>query len=70
LLESSNGHPYKPENRILRLMLRQKSVDQLHYAAGANREVVILEELHRRIQKVRRLDPNQIPVFLLEKLNS
>src|SRR5262245_63217890 len=38
--------------------------------ARANRAIVILEKLHRRIQQVRRLDPNQIPILLFEKLNS
>jgi len=51
-------------------MLRQESIDEFHQASGANRPIVVLEQLHWRIQEVRRLDPHEIPVFLLEKLDS
>src|ERR1041385_2605788 len=70
LLERTDRHSYQPEYGILRLMLRHKPVNQFNHAAGAQRPVVILEELHRRIQQIRRLDSHQIPVFPLEKLNS
>ena len=68
--KSSNGHEDQPEDRILRLVLRQKSIDQFHQARGANRAIVVLEKLHGRIQEIGGLNPHQIPVFLFEKLNS
>ena len=68
--KSSNGHEHQAEDRILRLVLRQKSIDQFHHASGANRAIVILEELHGRIQKFGGLNPHQIAVFLFEELKS
>src|ERR1041385_1292710 len=70
LLECTNRHSYQPEYGILRLMLRHKPVNQFNYSAGAKGPIVILEELHRRIQEIRRLDSHQIPVLPLEELNS
>ena len=69
LFESYNGHAYQSEDGVLRLALRQKSIDKLHNAAGTNGPVVILEELHGRIQEIGRLDPHQVPVLLLEELD-
>ena len=43
LLQSSSGHAYQPENRILRFVLRKKSIDQLDQAPGANGPIVVLE---------------------------
>src|SRR3954452_12014864 len=70
LFQSAHGHSNQPEDSILRLVLRQKSIHEADDTAGTNRPVVILEKLHRRIQQIGSLDPHQIPVFLLEKLDS
>src|ERR1700757_405373 len=53
LFERSHGHSNKPEDRILRFVLRQKSIQKLDEMAGANGPVVIFKKLHRRIQQVR-----------------
>ena len=70
LFQRAHGHSNQPEHRVLRFVLRQKTIDKLDEAAGANGTLVILKQLHRRIQKIGGLDPHQIPVFLLEKLDS
>ena len=70
LFQSAYGHSNQPEDRVVRFVLRQKTVDKLDKAARANRAVVIRKELHRRIQEIGRLNSHQIPVFFLEELDS
>lgn len=68
LLQSPHGHPNEPENGVLRLVLRQKTIDQLDQMRCANCPIVVLKQLHRRIQQLRGLDSHEIPIFLFEKL--
>jgi hypothetical protein len=70
VLERAGGHSNKPEYCILRLVFRQKTIDQIYQMARADRSIVIGEQLHRRIQQLRGLNSHEVSIFLFEKLNS
>ena len=47
VLDRLQHHPDEPENRVMRLMFREKAVGQIHHVPGKNRAVVIGEQGHR-----------------------
>ena len=51
-------------------MLRKEPVDEFNYPSGANGPIVVLKQLHGRVEEVCRLDPHEFPIFLFEKLDS
>jgi len=67
LLECLNRHADEPVDRILRLMLGKKAIDQFDHVTRANGAIVIFEQLHRRIEKICRLNAHQIAVLFLEE---
>jgi len=52
----------------MRLMFREKAVRQIHQVPGKNRTVVISKQGHWRIQNLGRVNPHQIPILSLKKL--
>jgi len=70
MFQGPYGHSNEPEYRILRLMIWQKPVDQFYHVPRANRAVIVLKELHWRIQQLGGLNSHEFAVFLFEKLNS